>query len=356
MKRALWIAALVLLLLGVWAVVRRVAPGAIEYRGESFRLTKQYLTYDGYKNDPDNIHPDEIGRVQDLVSTTPVPERFSSWREAVFATGDLAFPGYGSGSLRTSSWDDLRGMAIEIPRADSERVFLFRHDGDDRWSLVADFIGPPSVVASEVQEREGRFIFVLRGEEVFVWPASPEAGAERSADDFAARLVEAAMERLSHRVTYDGSYRGIDYPNGDVPDHLGVCTDLVVRAYRGVGIDLQRAVHEDMTADFDAYPDTWGLDRPDSNIDHRRVPNLQVFFERNGVVLPASREADDYRPGDLVTWMLPGNLPHIGIVSARRSSGGLRPLIVHNIGAGPALEDMLFEYPITGHYRFDGAD
>jgi len=178
--------------------------------------------------------------------------------------------------------------------------------------------------------------------------------AQLPADGFATRLVDAAMERLSHDVTYDGSYRRIDYPNGDVDDHIGVCTDLVVRAYRAVGIDLQQAVHEDMKTNFGAYPGIWGLSGPDANIDHRRVPNLQAFFERNGMALPKSRNPEQYRSGDLVTWMLPGNLPHIGIVVARRSPDGRRPLIVHNIGAGPELDDVLFEFPITGHYRYDG--
>jgi uncharacterized protein YijF (DUF1287 family) len=179
--------------------------------------------------------------------------------------------------------------------------------------------------------------------------------AQPASDDFAFRLVDAAMERLSHEVTYDGSYRSIDYPNGDVPDTVGVCTDLVVRAYRGVGIDLQEAVHEDMNASFAEYPQLWGHDGPDANIDHRRVPNLQAFLERHGVTLATSREAEDYQPGDLVTWMLSSNLPHIGIVVAERSPDGERPLVVHNIGAGPELEDMLFAFPITGHYRYDGA-
>lgn len=177
----------------------------------------------------------------------------------------------------------------------------------------------------------------------------------QSRDDFWTRLVASAMERLSHDVTYDGSYRRIDYPGGDVPGGVGVCTDLIIRTYRGVGIDLQQAVHEDMKANFDAYPKIWGQRGPDPNIDHRRVPNLQVFFERKGRVLPTSSDAADYRPGDLVTWMLPGNLPHIGIVVARRSSDGRRPLVVHNIGAGPELADALFEFPITGHYRYDGS-
>lgn len=170
----------------------------------------------------------------------------------------------------------------------------------------------------------------------------------------ASRLAAAAMERLDHRVTYDGSYRRLAYPGGDVPDSLGVCTDVVVRAYRALGLDLQRLVHEDMTAAFDAYPRLWGLSRPDPSIDHRRVPNLQVFFQRHGEELPVSGSPADFRPGDLVTWMLPGNLPHIGVVVGRRSADGRRPLIVHNIGAGPQLEDALLRFPITGHYRFSG--
>jgi len=194
--------------------------------------------------------------------------------------------------------------------------------------------------------RSGLLALLALGSSVFAQP---------SADDFAARLVDAAMERLSHDVTYDGSYRSIDYPNGDVPDNVGACTDLVVRAYRGAGIDLQQAVHEDMESGFAEYPQLWGHRGPDTNIDHRRVPNLQVFFERNGEVLATPREADAYRPGDLVTWMLAANLPHIGIVVARRSADGERPMLVHNIGNGPELEDVLFEFPITGHYRYDGA-
>lgn len=179
--------------------------------------------------------------------------------------------------------------------------------------------------------------------------------AQLPVDEFATRLVDAAMDRLSHNVIYDGSYRRIDYPNGDVPDHIGVCTDLVVRAYRAVGIDLQQAVHEDMKANFPAYPKVWGHSGPDANIDHRRVSNLQVFFERKGMMLGESPNAEDYRPGDLVTWVLPGNLRHIGIVVNRRSSDGRRPLVVHNIGDGPELDDVLFEFPITGHYRYDGS-
>ncbi len=131
------------------------------------------------------------------------------------------------------------------------------------------------------------------------------------------------MERTRHTVVYDGSYYRIPYPGGDVPDNVGVCTDVVIRSYRALGIDLQELVHKDMTAHFDKYPSKriWGLSRPDPNIDHRRVPNLQVFFERNGISLPVTGKAADYLPGDIVTWMLPGNLPHIGIVTGETGSG-----------------------------------
>ena len=176
--------------------------------------------------------------------------------------------------------------------------------------------------------------------------------------EFAESLVQAAHERTQHRVRYDGQYLRIPYPGGDVPDSMGVCTDVIIRSYRALGIDLQQRVHEDMRADFSAYPSKriWGLSGPDSNIDHRRVPNLQTFLARHGKSLPLSELADSYQPGDLVTWMLPGNLPHIGIVSDRRVQGTQRPMIVHNIGAGPTLDDALFAYPITGHYRYHPAE
>ncbi|MCB1215098.1 MAG: DUF1287 domain-containing protein [Deltaproteobacteria bacterium] len=167
-------------------------------------------------------------------------------------------------------------------------------------------------------------------------------------------FVAAAKERTKQQVTYDSSYYTIDYPNGDIPGHLGVCTDVVIRSYRQVGIDLQKKVHEDIKKNFSLYPSKklWGLKGVDSNIDHRRVPNLQTFFKRQGQSLKISKDPQDYRAGDLVTWMLPGNLPHIGIVVDQKTSKGERPFIVHNIGAGPKMEDVLFDYPITGHYRY----
>ena len=167
-------------------------------------------------------------------------------------------------------------------------------------------------------------------------------------------LVQAALERTTKDITYDGGYRVIDYPNGDVPSNIGVCTDVVIRSYRSLGIDLQVLVHEDMSRNFSAYPSKriWGMSRTDTNIDHRRVPNLAKFFERNGQKLQVSSKASDYKAGDIVTWSLAGNLPHIGIVSDKISPNSGNPLIVHNIGSGPKLEDMLFSAKITGHYRF----
>ena len=174
------------------------------------------------------------------------------------------------------------------------------------------------------------------------------------ADINAEQLVDAAKERTHHFVIYNGKYRSIDYPNGDVPKNIGVCTDVIIRAYRTIGIDLQERVHLDMKENFDRYPSKrmWGLTRTDSNIDHGRVPNLQTFFSRQGLSLPVTNSANDYLPGDIVTWMLRGNAPHIGIVVDFRSSDGERPLIVHNIGFGPKMNDMLFDYEITGHYRY----
>lgn len=167
-------------------------------------------------------------------------------------------------------------------------------------------------------------------------------------------LVSAVIARTKQNVSYDGSYVSIAYPNGDVPSNTGVCTDVIIRSYRTLGTDLQVLVHEDMARNFAAYPSQkiWGLTRTDKNIDHRRVPNLQAFFSRHGKVLPISTKAQDYAPGDIVTWLLPGNLPHIGIVTDKHSEAAGNPLIVHNIGAGPSLDDMLFLYKITGHYRY----
>ncbi len=171
-------------------------------------------------------------------------------------------------------------------------------------------------------------------------------------DSFTSHLVAAANERPKHTVRYDGSYVRLKYPGGDVPSNMGVCTDEIIRIYRERGIDLQKEVHEDMVANFRLYPQIFGLPKPDSNIDHRRVPNLRVFFARKGTPLPLTRSPVDYLPGDLVTWDLGRGLTHIGIVVDQRF--GDRYGIVHNIGAGPRLEDVLFAWKITGHYRYRG--
>lgn len=164
-------------------------------------------------------------------------------------------------------------------------------------------------------------------------------------------LLDASRTQIGVTLSYDPSYVRLDYPGGDVPLDRGVCTDVVIRAYRAIGVDLQKVVHEDMRAHFSSYPNNWGLRTTDSNIDHRRVPNLQRFFTRHGQSLAIDGVDADYLAGDLVTWRLPSGVPHIGIVSDRRSATGT-PLIVHNIGAGAREEDVLHEFEITGHYRY----
>jgi len=171
---------------------------------------------------------------------------------------------------------------------------------------------------------------------------------------FYKQLSDAAIELTKDKVVYDPSYYRIPYPNGDVPEGRGVCTDVVIRAYRKLGIDLQKEVHIDIKANFNLYPNQkrWGLSKPDKNIDHRRVPNLQVFFKRKGTVKSISDKGKDYYPGDIVTWDLGRGITHIGIVIDRNSKDGERPLIVHNIGRGQVIEDCLFDWRITGHYRY----
>ena len=171
---------------------------------------------------------------------------------------------------------------------------------------------------------------------------------------FGERLAKAAIQLTAQRVVYDPTYFRISYPKGDVPVGKGVCTDVVIRAYRQVGIDLQQRVHEDMKAHFALYPKIWKLKHPDTNIDHRRVPNLMVFFARYGQVKTLAKDASAYVPGDIVCWNLGGAVTHIGLVSDKKSIDGERYLIVHNIGAGQVMEDVLFTYTIIGHYFYSG--
>lgn len=171
-------------------------------------------------------------------------------------------------------------------------------------------------------------------------------------NQFAQKLSDAALSLTKDRVTYDPSYFSIKYPNGDVAADKGVCTDVIIRAYRKLGIDLQKEVHEDMKKNFSKYPKKFGLKKPDTNIDHRRVPNLMVFFAKFGKSKSIETNPALYAPGDVVSWLLPGNLTHIGIVVNKKSADGKRYLVVHNIGGGQVIEDCLFKFMITGHYQY----
>lgn len=190
----------------------------------------------------------------------------------------------------------------------------------------------------------GLFLLCLAG------VCQAEMEREPMSDSRVAALVEAALDQLGKTLIYDPAYFKLEYPGGDPPIERGVCTDVVIRAFRHAGVDLQMLVHEDMRRAFSRYPRKWGLSKPDRNIDHRRVPNLQTLFQRMGKSLPL--ESRDYRPGDLLTWRLPGNLPHIGVVTNLRFYPGGRLLIVHNIGAGAQLEEIMLRFELTGHYRF----
>jgi len=182
---------------------------------------------------------------------------------------------------------------------------------------------------------------------------NPEVSAIQStnSENIFSPIVRAARSQIGKTTSYDPSYVGLSYPGGDVPLEKGVCTDVVIRALRGaVNLDLQKLVHEDMKIEFSAYPNIWGLKKPDPNIDHRRVPNLKTYFNRRGFSLPVTRRADDYLAGDLVTCTVGRNLAHIMVVSDKKTSDGV-PFVIHNIGSGTKEEDRLFEFPITGHYR-----
>ncbi len=176
--------------------------------------------------------------------------------------------------------------------------------------------------------------------------------AGQSQNNFSSRLADSAFTLTKQKVQYDPAYFRINYPMGDVPAGKGVCTDVIIRAYRKLGVDFQKEVHEDMQAHFQLYPKNWGMKTTDKNIDHRRVPNLMTFFGRKGTTKKSSDLATDYSPGDIVCWNLGGGITHIGIVSNKKSTDGARPLIIHNIGGGQVLEDCLFSYRIIGHYQY----
>ncbi|WP_109396841.1 DUF1287 domain-containing protein [Proteus faecis] len=181
----------------------------------------------------------------------------------------------------------------------------------------------------------------------------PLSSAQAITSEQNKKLVEYAAN-LPRAVFYDSDYRKIDYPMGDVPDYKGVCSDVIIRSYRGIDIDLQKLLHEDIKAHFSAYPSKrmWGLNKPDTNIDHRRVPNLEVFFTRKGKVKPITKNAEDYVPGDIISWRLDNVRPHIGIVVNKKSWDNQRYLVMHNIGFGQVAEDVLFSWRITGHFTY----
>ena len=182
-----------------------------------------------------------------------------------------------------------------------------------------------------------------------------EISSIENPNSFAEKLSNAAIQIIDKDVVYTPDYVKLKYPNGDVPAKTGVCTDLIIRAYRKLNIDLQKEVHEDMVANFTKYPNLkkWGLKTTDKNIDHRRVPNLEVFFGRKGKTLSITQNANDYKTGEIVTWMIHDKLPHIGIITHLKSEDGKRNLIVHNVGGGQVLEDCLFSYTIVGHFQYE---
>ncbi|SFB19520.1 hypothetical protein SAMN05660845_1960 [Flavobacterium swingsii] len=171
---------------------------------------------------------------------------------------------------------------------------------------------------------------------------------------FEEQLSDVAISIIDENIEYDPSYFAIKYPNGDIPKNKGVCTDVVIRSYRKLNIDLQKEVHEDLKTNFSKYPNLkkWGLTKPDTNIDHRRVPNLEIFFSRKGQKLKITNNSDDYKVGEIITWMINNKLPHIGIITNKKSLDGKRPMIVHNVGNGQVLQDCLFSYEIVGHYKY----
>lgn len=221
-------------------------------------------------------------------------------------------------------------------------------DGEERYARALDMLS--AALEASGSERQGKVNF--EGSNVggqTVTCALMKAASRAVAGFDATQFVATARSQIGVTTQYDGSYRKLAYPGGDVPKETGVCCDVIVRALREQGIDLQQLVHEDMNRSFNSYPQNWGLKKPDSNIDHRRVPNLACYFQRAGWALDTGAKAADYLPGDIVTWKLANGLPHIGIVSDKKTPAGT-PLVIHNIGSGTREEDVLFGFTITGRF------
>lgn len=193
---------------------------------------------------------------------------------------------------------------------------------------------------------------VLGQIQTIIYSSKAEIKPVENPQNFGEKLSNAAIAIIDPSIVYTADYVSIPFPNGDVASNKGVCTDVIIRAFRQLDIDLQKEVHLDMKANFSIYPKRWGLKKPDTNVDHRRVPNLEVFFERKGEQLKLSKNPDHYKPGDIVTWLINGKMPHIGIVTHLKGQNG-NPLVVHNAGWGQVLEDWLFLHDMVGHFRYE---
>ncbi|MBO9476967.1 DUF1287 domain-containing protein [Shimia sp. R11_0] len=227
------------------------------------------------------------------------------------------------------------------------------------WKVLTAMVASALLASTAIIWSQPKWRYLLQSQAVFTverltgLPLHPAPSL--SSTPWATDLINSAASQIGVTVNYDPAYVALSYPNGDIPRRDGVCTDVVIRALRDAHqIDLQERVHQDMSARFASYPNHWGLTRPDSNIDHRRVPNLRRYFEHIGAALPAPTLQSDFQPGDIITWKIAPGRPHIGIVSDRTSRDGSRPLILHNAGLGTRLDDFLPLYPMTGHYRLEG--
>ena len=294
---------------------------------------------------------DEVNAVKDYLLDSDIPSEDIFIDHAGFDTYDSMYRAqyiFGVNSVIISTQN------FHLPRA----IYIARELGIDAYGLPADKRPYGNEITNNIRESLARIKawvdVTFNSKPKFLGEKIPITGNSQDSwdikiikDEFINNLVESAIEQTTKNITYDPSYFQIDYPNGDIPIDKGVCTDVIIRAYRSLGIDLQKEVHEDMLENFSLYPSKWGLTTTDTNIDHRRVPNLQVFFSRFGTELAIS---DSYEPGDIVTWNLGRGITHIGLVTNHYQNK--TPLIVHNIGAGPKLENMLFSFEITGHYRY----
>jgi len=294
---------------------------------------------------------DEVNAVKDYLLDSDIPSEDIFIDHAGFDTYDSMYRAqyiFGVNSVIISTQN------FHLYRA----IYIARELGIDAYGLPADKRPYGNEITNNIRESLARIKawvdVTFNSKPKFLGEKIPITGNSQDSwdikiikDEFINNLVESAIEQTTKNITYDPSYFQIDYPNGDIPIDKGVCTDVIIRAYRSLGIDLQKEVHEDMLENFSLYPSKWGLTTTDTNIDHRRVPNLQVFFSRFGTELAIS---DSYEPGDIVTWNLGRGITHIGLVTNHYQNK--TPLIVHNIGAGPKLENMLFSFEITGHYRY----